>query len=156
MPRPVIAWKAIAIAPVLVPVLVAGAFIASTESRNPLAGFLFLSLIGCVFSYATTLVMFVPTLAIASRFTTLTGRTISLLGAMLGLMATVPYMYIEWHASGADSGPPSGAFIDHLLRDFTDPVVWMVFPGGGLITAMAYVLIGRLGTGSSPNSKEQP
>jgi hypothetical protein len=141
MPRPVIAWKAIAIAPVLVPVLVAGAFIASTESRNPFAGFLFLALIGCIGSYAITVIMFVPALVIASRFTALTGRTISLLGALLGLVATVPYMYIEWHASGVDSGPPTSSFIDHLLRDFADPVVWMVFPGGGLITAMAYALL---------------
>ena len=28
-----------------------------------------------------------------------------------------------------------------LARDIADPLVWMVFPGGGLITAMVYVLL---------------
>jgi hypothetical protein len=139
----VIVWKAVAVAPLLVPVLIAGSFIASTESRNPLAGFFFLAIIGCIFSYAITLLGFVPALAIASRFVALSRRAICVLGALIGLAAAVPYMYIEWHASGADSGPPSTSFISHLARDMTDPLVWMVFPGGGLITAMAYVLLAR-------------
>jgi hypothetical protein len=143
-PRPTrstIVWKAVAIAPILMPILVAGAFIASTESRNPLAGFFFLAIIGCIFSYGITLFGFVPALAIASRFVALSRRAVCGLGALIGLAAAVPYMFIEWQASGANSGPPSASFISHLARDMTDPLVWMVFPGGGLITAMVYVLL---------------
>ena len=139
--RPAIVWKAVAIAPILMPILVAGAFIASTESRNPLAGFFFLAIIGSIFSYGITLLGFVPALAILSRFIALSRRAVCALGALIGLAAAVPYMVIEWQASGANSGPPSASFISHLARDLTDPLVWMMFPGGGLITAMAYVVL---------------
>lgn len=139
--RHIIVWKAVAVAPLLVPVLIAGSFIASTESRNPLAGFFFLAIIGCIFSYGITLFAFLPALAIVSRFVALSRRAVCALGALIGLAAAVPYMFVEWQASGANSGPPSASFISHLARDLTDPLVWMVFPGGGLITAMVYVLL---------------
>ena len=63
-------------------------------------------------------------------------------------------MYIEWHASGADSGPPSASFLNHLARDIADPLVWMVFPGGGLITAMVYVLLARRWTPSGTANRK--
>jgi len=152
--RSAIVWKAVAIAPLLMPILVAGAFIASTESRNPLAGFFFIAIIGCIFSYGITLLGFVPALAIASRFVALSRRAVCVLGALIGLAAAVPYMVIEWHASGANSGPPSASFFSHLARDITDPLVWMVFPGGGLITAMVYVLLARRWTPSGTANRK--
>ena len=53
----------------------------------------------------------------------------------------VPLTWINWHASGPDSGPPETRFLAYLWRDAHDPISWVLFPGGGLVTTLAYWLL---------------
>jgi RsiW-degrading membrane proteinase PrsW (M82 family) len=131
-------WKALILAPLPVPLVYSVAFvILSPMSKHPISGFLFCFILGSVFSYGTTLFLFLPCLFLISRLTPLTARLTCLLGALLGGLALLPVDWVMWTTSGVDSGPPPDSFGAYFLRQGFDPIDW-AFLVGGLVTAMLY------------------
>lgn len=131
-------WKALILAPLPVPLVYSVAFvILSPMSKHPISGFLFCFVLGSVFSYGTTLFLFLPCLFLLSRLTPLTARLTCLMGTLLGGLALLPVDWVMYVTSGVDSGPPQGSFGAYFLRQGFDPIDW-AFPVGGLVTATLY------------------
>ena len=135
-------WKALILAPLLVPAVLGGldALVATAGAQNPLFAFLFVFILGDIVSYGTTVFLFLPSLYVLSRLTRPTLRLTCVLGAVLGAVVYLPLLWEAWVSSGPDSGPPQDRFIDFALRFSADPIV-LIFPLAGLITAAAYWLI---------------
>jgi hypothetical protein len=129
-------WKALVLAPSVVPLLFALAFI-SSESKSPILAFLFIFVLGCVLSYGTTIFLLLPSLYLLSKLVVLRWYLVCALGAVLGAVLFFPVAWLSFRSSGPDSGSPEGTFIEFLSRSSGDAFTWL-FPVGGLITAMAY------------------
>jgi hypothetical protein len=133
-------WKAIVLAPLLVP-LVASSIMAMGTNQKPVFAFFFFFVLGSAFSYGVSVGLFLPGLFVLSRFTRLTvGRTL-LFGTALGLMVYLPVAWVSYGASGDDSGPPSGTFGEYLWRQ-SGSEAWL-FVVGGLVTALFYWFLSR-------------
>ncbi len=136
-------WKALFLAPLPVPFIYSVAFvILSGMGKHPIYEFLFCFVFGSVFSYGTTLFLFLPCLFLLSRLTPLTARLTCLLGTLLGGLTLLPVDWEMYVTSGVDSGPPQGSFGAYLLRQGFDPIDW-AFLLGGLVTAMLYWFLTR-------------
>ncbi len=131
-------WKALSLAPLLMPFLYSMALvIILLPSGSPLLFFLIMFGLGSLFSYAVTIFLFLPGLFLISRFTPLTTRWVAILGTVLGSVAYLPVVWQTFLASGDNSGPPSGSFADHLWTSLFEPITW-AFPVAGLVTALVY------------------
>jgi hypothetical protein len=133
-------WTALILAPLPVPFVYTVAFVCSNSSRSPILQFLFFFVLGSVFSYCTTIFLFLPCLFLVSRLTPLTARLTCILGTVLGALVFIPVAWQMFLTSGIDSGPPQGYFVEYLWRQLSDPAVW-AFPVAGLVTAMLYWLL---------------
>jgi hypothetical protein len=129
-------WRALILAPLLVPALFA-AVLGALLGNNPVFGFLFLFIPGCIVSYATTIVLFLPSLYLVSLWRPLTRLKVCLVGLVLGSLVYLPMTVLDWQSSGPDSGPPEETFLAFLLRCTPDPFN-AIYPSAGLITAGAY------------------
>lgn len=140
-------WKAVLLAPLVVPLLFSAAL--SGAGGNLLAGFLFFLVVSAVISYGTTVLLFLPCLWCASGLARLTLARTSALGAALGGAIWLPVARIEWQASGIDSGPPEDPFSVYLWNQLSGWEIWL-FIGSGLVTAAVYWLLAAGGAGASP------
>lgn len=140
-------WKAILLAPLLVPILT-GVFFGVVVGRNRLGAFLFFFVICAVLSYGATLFLLLPTLFLASCFTRLSVWRAGLLGLALGLLVYFPVSWEFYVTSGIDSGPPSGTFLHYLRVNILDDL-WP-FPGSGMVTAMLYWLLAKTRVKNDP------
>lgn len=150
----VFSWRAILMAPLVVPVLASAALVAGTETRSPWAGFLFFAAAGAVVSYGATVCLLVPSLLIARRRMAVTTLRSTALGAVLGAGLLVPTTWLSWTASGPDSGPPQDTLLAYAARQITDPFNWF-FPAAGAFTAGLYWLLlkrSQVGRGGTPQS----
>jgi hypothetical protein len=130
-------WKALALAPLAIPMLYSAAFVFLTPGRNRWMGFLVFALLGAVITYGATVVLLLPCLWGFSRVVRLNAVRAGVVGAMLGLAIYVPNLWISWNASGVDSGPPTGTFAHYLQRNFISFEL-PVFVAAGLVTALLY------------------
>lgn len=135
-------WKALLLAPLPFPALCSLLFVATTSGGDPLMGFLILFAIGAAIAYAATVGLLLPALFVTTRFMAMNTTRAAMLGALLGLVLLLPMAWIMWRASGPDSGPPLDSFFSYLMRDLGDPVM-LIFPVGGLVTAMLYWSLGK-------------
>src|SRR5262249_21296950 len=103
--------------------------------------FLLAFIIASIVSYSVMLFVFLPSLFVLSRFRTMTGITTSLLGLALGMIAYIPWTWIQWKSSGPDSGPPTESFLAFSLRWGFDPLT-LIFLPAGLFTAAFYWSLG--------------
>ena len=129
-------WPGLLLAPLLVAVIFS-APLSVLLGGQPFFGFLFLLIPGCIVSYGATIFLFLPCLFLLSRWQTMTGLKVCLLGCVLGAAADVPLTYMMWGSSGTDSGPPTESFFSFFLRFAADPVT-ALFPLAGLMTAWLY------------------
>jgi hypothetical protein len=129
-------WRGFLIAPAVVPATV-GILAGALPGGGSIVLFLLTLVIGSIVSYSVTAAVFLPSLFVLSRIRTMTGITTSLLGLALGMAAYIPWTWIEWKSSGADSGPPTESYLSFLLRWDFDPLT-LVFLPAGLITAGVY------------------
>ena len=74
---------------------------------------------------------------------------------MLGTLSWLPYVHIEYQASGFNSGAPAGSLSAYILNQVSDPMVWIVFPGGGLVTALVYWILRKM-TGEGDAAEGRP
>jgi len=130
-------WKALILAPLPIPLILAALLSFSSPGRNPFAGFLFFFTLGSVVSYGTTIFFFLPCLFIVSRFTQLTASLTGLLGTVLGLLVYVPVIWTSYKSSGDDSGPPQITFREYLRQHAFGLDFWILLVAG-LGTALLY------------------
>jgi hypothetical protein len=147
-------WRALILAPLLVPLVLSLGLAIAMPGRSPFLGFLFFFVLGSVFAYGVAIFLFLPGLYLVSRFWPLTVVSTSALGALIGGLGFVAFARISYGASGNDSGPPEGTFGEYLWRDLSGPTVW-AFVVAGAITAFVYwFLVSRaLLISSSSSSK---
>jgi hypothetical protein len=138
-------WKASLLAPLPVPLL-ASLALAMAPTRNHLLAFLFFFACGCVLSYGVSIALFLPSLFLLSRVTRVTGWLTGLVGVILGLAVYIPIGWQSYLASGDNSGPPSGSFLDYLWRQSWSES-WLFYVGG-LVTATVYWLLAKRAGGS--------
>lgn len=135
-------WKALLLAPAAIPAVYSLLAVLSLQGGDPVWAFLFFFVLGSFVSYAATVGLLLPALHVLSRVTLPTWPKVAISGALLGVIASLPLEWVMWRASGDDSGPPSGPFIEMLLHDATDPIA-LAFPIGGLVTAALYWALSR-------------
>jgi hypothetical protein len=144
-------WKALILAPLLIPLTLAALLAFSSPGRSPFAGFLFFFTLGGVLSYGTTIFLFLPCLFIVSRFATLTASLTGLLGTALGLLVYVPIIWTSYKASGDDSGPPQITFGEYLRQHAFELEFWALLVAG-LVTAPLYWFLAK----HPPRKNDQP
>jgi hypothetical protein len=108
---------------------------------------------GCVVSYGTTILVFLPCLFLLSRWWPVTGLRVCLLGLVLGALVFVPLTSMDWQSSGPDSGPPTESFFVFFLRWAADPMT-AIYPLAGLVTAGLYWWLGSRRRGRSTPAQE--
>jgi hypothetical protein len=138
--------KALLVAPLVVPLLACAPFaVAMGGARFPFA-FVALFVPAAIFSYAVTILVFLPALWVLSWVARPSVLLTCVTGGVLGVAAWVPVSFFMWQSSGVDSGPPAGPWSDDLRDDYTDPLLW-VFAFAGLATAAVYWRLARPGPG---------
>ena len=130
-------WTGLLLAPLLVPVLFSTILAGALGGGSPLFSLLVLLVPACVVSYGTMIFLFLPSVFLLSRLRPLTGLSVCILGLVLGIAVHVPVTWVEWGASGPDSGPPTESFFSFFLRSSADPLT-AIFPVAGLATAGAW------------------
>ena len=135
--RRAFSFKALLLAPLPVPAVVAALFAFGPDVKQPLLGFLFIFAFGLLISIPGTL-------ALAAVLRLLpTGRTVAAAtGAILALLVYLPFAWVMWKSSGPDSGPPTEPFLTDLLRP-DDLGLAAVFLVSGLVTALCYDALTR-------------
>jgi len=146
-------WTGLILAPLLVPVLFSAAFASLSEVKWPALAFLIMLVPGCIVSYGTTIVLFLPCLFLLSLWRPMTGFRVCLLGLALGAAVFVPMTWLDWTSSGTDSGPPTESFLKFFVRWAADPFT-AIFPLAGLITAGLYWWLGTWRRGRSIPAQE--
>lgn len=137
-----ISWRALLLAPLPVPLLAAGLFMALVGGgRTPLVGFVAYSLIGGAISYGATMFVLIPAVLVLQRLVTLTSRSMSLLGAGLGLVPGVGLTTIMHQASGQDSGPPADSYFQWLASDESGALFILFCMACGTINSLLYHLL---------------
>jgi hypothetical protein len=138
-------WTGLILAPLLVPLIFSATFIVLSEGEgDPLSAFLTMLILGCIVSYASTILLFLPCLLLLSLEHQMTGFKACLLGSVLGALEFVALTLIAWGNSGPDL-PIKNFFVFFRLWA-ADPVT-ALFPLAGLITAGLYWWLGKPRTG---------
>lgn len=145
-------WTGLILAPLVVPAISA-ALLSPFLGQQPLFGFLFLFVPGCIVSYGATLILFLPCLFLLSLWRPLTASNVCLLGLVLGVAVFVPLTWMEWKSSGPDSGPPTESFFPFFIRWAADPMT-VLYPLAGVITAGLYWLLGTWRHGRSVTAQQ--
>jgi hypothetical protein len=140
-------WTSLILAPLLVPVIFSATTIFLWEGEgDTLPAFVTVLVAGCIASYGTTILLFLPCLFLLSLERQMTGFKVCLLGLVLGAVEFVLLTLIAWGSSGPDL-PIKNFFVFFLLWA-ADPVT-ALFPLAGLITAGLYWWLGKRRTGGS-------
>ncbi len=138
----ILSFRAFVLAPPVVPIVYAALFMAASGTAAPVFAFLFVFMPAAVFSYAVTLLCFLPSLWLLSRFVRLSAPVTCVTGTTLGALVWVPVSVQVWKESGPDSGPPIHPWLDSFSAWLTDPLT-LLFPLGGLVTAACYWRLAR-------------
>jgi hypothetical protein len=140
-------WTSLILAPLLVPVIFSAATFSLWEGEGDLLlAFLTTLVAGCIVSYATTILLFLPCLFLLSLSQQMTGFKVCLLGLVIGVAVFVSLTLIAWGSSGPDL-PIKNYFVFFLLWA-ADPLT-ALFPFAGLITAGLYWWLGKRRTSRS-------
>jgi len=135
-------WTGLILAPLPVPVVASVVMAPLLNGEGPVVLSLIILLIpACLISYATTILLFLPTLFLLSLLRRVTGWMACATGFALGAAMIVPVTVMAWGSSGPDSGPPTENFWIFFGRWATDPFM-LVFPVAGLVTAGLYWWLG--------------
>jgi len=132
-----LSWQGVALAPLVVPFILASLLTISSPGMSPLFGFLFFFVVGSFVSYSATIFLLLPCLYLISRIMMLKWHWVCLCGIVLGIVMFFPMAWIGYRSSGPDSGPPIGTFAQYLWRTRSDGLNWF-FPIAGLVTSLAY------------------
>jgi hypothetical protein len=140
-PRLPFSLRAFLLAPWPVPLACSLMLTLGTPGRGPVL-FFFLSLaVELVVSYLGTAAL-VITLHFVAHARPVTRTVSAITGLVLAGFAYLPFVYINWHASGPDSGPPLDSFPRYLLRNLVDPF-FGIFLAAGVVAALVYDILAR-------------
>jgi hypothetical protein len=132
-------WRALLLAPLVIPVPMAALFVFVTGSKNPIAAFGFLT-IGYVFTLAVVGCVLLPTLWLVSWLANITAWLTLVIGGLLAVPIFLAWDYSIWSSSGVDSGPPSTTYPQWIAKNWFSPEP-LVIISFGVITASAYHLL---------------
>jgi hypothetical protein len=140
-------WPGLILAPLLLPVIFSATFMILAEGdADPLTAFLGMLVAGCVVSYGSTILLFLPCLFLLSLDHQLTGFKVCLLGLVLGAVEFVSLTLIAWGSRGPDL-PIKNFFV--FFRLLAAGPVTALLPLAGLITAGLYWWLGKPRAGRS-------
>lgn len=129
------------LAPWPVPLACSTLLVLGSPGHQPMA-FFFVSLAAeLVVSYLGTAAL-VVCLHFIAQARPVTRIISAVTGLVLAGLACLSFVYINWHASGPDSGPPLESFPVYFLRNWNDPTLG-VFLAAGLVAALLYDAIAR-------------
>ena len=134
-------WTGLLLAALLAPALLSTALTSFFGDDHLVLSLLILLVPGCIISYGTTILLFLPSMFFLSRCRPMTGFTVCLLGLVLGMAVHVPVTWVAWGASGPDSGSPTESFFSFFLHWSADPMT-AVYPFAGVVTAGTYWWLG--------------
>jgi len=135
-------WNGLILAPLAVPLAFSVVLAPALGGGWRILPFmLVLLMLGCILSYGTTILLFLPSLFLLSLWRPMTGIGVALLGLVLGTAMLLPVTWLQWTSSGPDSGPPTESFLEFFRLWLFDPLN-AVFPLAGLITAALYWWLG--------------
>jgi phosphatidylglycerophosphate synthase len=129
------------LAPWPAPLVCSVLLVLGSPGHQPVA-FFFLSLaLELVVSYLGTAAL-VICLHFIAQARPITRLVSAVTGPVLAGIGYLPFVYISWHASGPDSGPPLESFPVYLLRNWNDPI-FVIFLAAGLVAAVLYDTLAR-------------
>ena len=134
-------WRALVLAPLPIPILLAFLLTFSSAGGNKLFSLIFFGALAAIVSYGTTIFLFLPCVFLASFIVRLNAWLTGILGFALGLIAYLPISRVSWQSSGVDSGPPPDTYLHYLSTNFFSEG-WIFF-ASGLITALLYHLLAK-------------
>jgi hypothetical protein len=135
-------WKALVLAPLPVTLVLSALFIFVSPGRNIAVSILVFWLIGLVLAYGIEIFIFVPALYLLTRVVAPAAWPVGLVGTVVGYAAYLSTLWVSYHSSGRNSGPPSGRFETYLQQNAFS---WecIIFLIAGLATALIYWRLAR-------------
>jgi hypothetical protein len=130
-------WRALLLAPLVIPVPMAVLFV--TESKNPIAAFGFLTVL-YVLTFVVVGCVLLPTLWLVSWVANIRAWLTLVVGGLLAAPIFLAWDYTSWCSSGVDSGPPSATYPQWIAKSWFSPEP-LVIISFGVITAAAYHLL---------------
>jgi hypothetical protein len=128
-------WGAVLLAPLVAPVPAGVLFV--TGSVHPAAAFGLGALVGYIFALAMVGGLLLPTLWLVSWVARINAWLPPVIGGLLTVIIFLAWDYINWGASGADSGPPDTTYSQWVAKSgFTLEPLFMIF--FGVVTAATY------------------
>src|SRR3954471_18072725 len=128
-------WGAVLLAPLVVPVPAGVLFV--TGSVHPIAAFGLGALVGYIFTLAMIGGLLLPALWGVSCAARIKAWMPPVIGGILAALIFLAWDYVDWGASGADSGPPATTYSQWIAKSwFTlEPLFMISF---GVVTAATY------------------
>ena len=128
-------WAALTLSSLVVPAPfgLAGA----GGAAHPVYAFVVCAFIGYVLALAIIAVLLLPALWILSWIVPVKGWLAALLGGVIAFALFLCWDYINWGASGVDSGPPDGTYAQWVAKNWSS---WEPFctVGVGIVSAVTY------------------
>jgi hypothetical protein len=120
-------WKALRLAPLLIPVPTAVLFVSG--STHPLVAFGVGAAVGYVFTLAVVGCLLLPALWLVSWVANIKAWLTSLLGVILAVPIFLVWDYTNWSSSGVDSGPPTTTYPQWIAKSWftAEPLVVISF-----------------------------
>ncbi|WP_159005326.1 hypothetical protein [Bradyrhizobium sp. S69] len=138
-------WIGLILAPLFVPVIF-GATMLTLGEGDVLPASLAVLVVGCIVSYGSTILLFLPCLFLLSLEQQMTGFKVCLLGLALGAVEFVSLTLIAWGSRSPDL--PIKNYFVYLRLWAADPVTALL-PLAGLTTAGLYWWLGKQRTAPS-------
>jgi hypothetical protein len=135
-------WKAIVIAPLVVPFVYSAALELQAPSKSPILSFLIVFGFGSIFSLVVTLFLLFPALFLVARLTPLTAPLTAVVGTILGGIVYIPVIWETYLTSGDNSGPPQESFFSYLWQYGLGEDL-LIFLVAGLVTSTLYWLLAK-------------
>ena len=109
----------------------------ATGAIHPVYAFVVCAGLGYVLALACIAGLLLPALWVLSWITPIKGWLTTLLGGFIAFTLFLCWDYIDWGASGVDSGPPDCTYAQWIARNWSS---WepLVIVGIGLASATAY------------------
>lgn len=131
-------WRAFLLAPLVIQIPTGVLF--ALESVHPIAAFGLGVLVGYLFTLAMVGCLLLPMLWLVSWAARIMTWLPPVVGGLLAALIFLAWDYINWGASGVDSGPPAATYTQWSAKSWStaEPIVVIVF---GVVTAAAYYFL---------------
>jgi hypothetical protein len=119
-------WRALLLAPLPLPAVVAVWFAFGARSGFAVRALFAALQFGGFLSFAGTVILLLPALAVVSRLVQLRTWRAAVVGAVMGLPVYALWVYSSWTSSGSNSGPPGLTFGQWLHQFWTLADLWIL------------------------------